>query len=93
MQVSTRVHRLLGQIQQTNLCHYQLQLRALAAASGQLDAIKSLRESTSAPITDVKKALVEASWNVGVPPDLICRNMSCFGTGKVHDTSCFPFQF
>lgn len=85
MQVSTRVQRLLGQFQQTSLCQYQLQLRAFAAASGQLEAIKTLRESTSAPITDVKKALVEASWNVGMPPDLICRNMSCFGTGKVYD--------
>ena len=81
MQVSKSVYRLLGQIQQTNICQNHLQLRALAAASGQLDAIKSLRESTSAPITDVKKALVEASWNVGMPPDLICRNMSCLVTG------------
>ena len=72
MQGSTGVHRLLRHIQQATVWHYQLQLRTFAAASGQLDAIKSLRESTSAPITDVKKALVDASWDVGMPPDLIC---------------------
>ena len=69
MQVSMGLHQLLRHTQPLSICcgQFQLQLRAFAAASGQLDAIKSLRESTSAPITDVKKALVEASWNVGVP--------------------------
>ena len=45
-----------------------LQFRACAAASGQLNAIKALRERTSAPILDVKSALVEASWNEGGRP-------------------------
>ena len=39
--------------------------RAFAAASAQLTSIKALRERTSAPISDVKSALVEASWNEG----------------------------
>ncbi len=42
-----------------------LQSRAFAAASIQLTAIKALRERTSAPISDVKSALVEASWDEG----------------------------
>jgi len=69
MLVSMGLHQLLRRTQPLSACsgQIQLQLRAFAAASGQLDAIKSLREITSAPITDVKKALVEASWDVGVP--------------------------
>lgn len=61
--------RLLRTVQLARACKIQLplQLRAFAAASGQLDAIRSLRESTSAPISDVKKALVEADWNIGMP--------------------------
>ena len=40
--------------------------RAFAAATGQMTAIKALRERTSAPISDVKAALVEAAWDEGV---------------------------
>ena len=69
MQVLSRPLRLLNHAQLFRQCTLdsQWQLRAFAAASSQMEAIKSLRESTSAPILDVKKALIEASWNVGVP--------------------------
>ena len=40
-------------------------LRAFAAAAGQLDAIKALRERSGAPISEVKAALTEASWDAG----------------------------
>jgi hypothetical protein len=39
--------------------------RGLAVASSQMSAIKSLRERTNAPISDVKSALVEAEWDLG----------------------------
>ena len=40
--------------------------RAMAtAASGQMQAIKSLRERSGAPITEVKAALTEADWEPG----------------------------
>ena len=69
MQSFSRSLKLLKHAQLLKACTLdsQWQLRAFAAASSQMEAIKSLRESTSAPILDVKKALVEASWNVGVP--------------------------
>ena len=41
------------------------QARAFAAASAQLTAIRTLRERTSAPISDVKSALVETAWDEG----------------------------
>ena len=37
----------------------------LAAPSGQMQSIKSLRELSGAPIADVKAALVEAGWDAG----------------------------
>lgn len=40
--------------------------RGLVVASSQMTAIKSLRERTNAPISDVKSALVEADWDLGV---------------------------
>ena len=40
--------------------------RGLAVASSQMTAIKSLRERTNAPISDVKSALIEADWDLGV---------------------------
>jgi hypothetical protein len=60
---------LLRTVQLARACivQFPLQLRAYAAPSEQLDAIRNLRESTSAPISDVKKALVEADWNIGMP--------------------------
>ncbi len=69
MQVFSRPLRLLNfaQLFRQGTLDSQWQQRMFAAASSQMEAIKSLRESTSAPILDVKKALVEASWNVGVP--------------------------
>ncbi len=39
--------------------------RGLAVASSQMAAIKSLRERTNAPISDVKSALMEAEWDLG----------------------------
>lgn len=36
-----------------------------AAPSGQMQAIKSLRELSGAPISDVKAALVEVEWDSG----------------------------
>lgn len=41
------------------------QTRCFAVASSQMTAIKSLRERTNAPISDVKAALVEAEWDLG----------------------------
>lgn len=35
------------------------------AASGQMNLIRQLRERTSAPIKDVKLALVDCNWNIG----------------------------
>lgn len=69
MQPARITHQLLRHARRSRACtvESQLHVRTFAAASSQLEAIKHLRESTSAPILDVKKALVEASWNVGVP--------------------------
>ena len=36
-----------------------------AAPSGQIQSIKSLRELSGAPMSDVKAALVEAEWDAG----------------------------
>lgn len=38
------------------------------AASEQMNLIKRLRERTSAPIKDVKSALIEANWDIGKSP-------------------------
>jgi hypothetical protein len=42
-----------------------LEARGLASASSQMASIKFLRERTSAPISDVKAALMEAKWDQG----------------------------
>ena len=38
---------------------------ASSSSSDQLSLIKQLRERTSAPIKDVKSALVECDWDIG----------------------------
>lgn len=40
--------------------------RTNSSASNQLSLIKKLRDQTGAPISDVKKALEQAGWNMGM---------------------------
>lgn len=40
--------------------------RTNSTASNQLSLIKKLRDQTGAPISDVKKALEQAGWNMGM---------------------------
>lgn len=56
-----------------NGCLLELQ-RGLAAAPGQLDAIKALRERSGAPIGEVKAALTEAAWDPGVRHVVVIDN-------------------
>ena len=41
--------------------------RNYAAAAGSMALVKDLRERSGAPISDVKSALVEAAWDLGMP--------------------------
>lgn len=40
--------------------------RMYSTGSGQLAAIKELREKTGAPMKDVKQVLVSSNWDIGV---------------------------
>lgn len=45
--------------------------RFSVAASDQTNLIKQLRERTSAPIKDVKTALIDSNWDIGTEPPII----------------------
>ena len=47
------------------LSHLSFLRNYSVAASDQMNLIKQLRERTSAPIKDVKAALVDSNWNIG----------------------------
>ena len=75
------------------LCSIGLpQLRAFAAATAQLTAIRTLRERTSAPISDVKSALVETAWDEGAAAIASSVRSSCVHAGIVERLPqyCFP---
>lgn len=40
--------------------------RTYAAAAASMSLVKDLREKSGAPISDVKSALVEANWDLGI---------------------------
>lgn len=50
--------------------------RLFATSSGQLSLIKQLRDQSGAPISDVKKALEETGWNLGMVFSLFAFNAS-----------------
>jgi translation elongation factor EF-Ts len=41
-----------------------------ASSSDQMSLIKQLRQRTSAPIKDVKAALIDCNWEIGMSPPL-----------------------
>lgn len=48
-------------------------LRGYAAAASNLQSIKALREKSGAPMSEVKAALEEASWDEGMVQLLACK--------------------
>lgn len=48
-------------------------MRGYAAAASNLQSIKALREKSGAPMSEVKAALEEASWDEGMVQLLACK--------------------